>query len=194
MLRLSHVWPACASSSWLLSPVHIVLGLLLALGHGKMSQIHLVLCLTPTLESAISPRSPGSLQSRMVLTSGDLGAPMLSAAGPSLFPGPLGGWGAGEGHEGTCALTHVSLENCERTWILQFQSSGAGLTQVLSFSKMRNPPLIILMHWLISRLIPLEVTSLHLGGFPVQGHPVPHQARTPHRGAFAHLGPPPSHP
>ena len=37
------------------------------------------------------------------------------------------------------------------------------------------------MHWL-SRLIPLEVTSLHLGGFPLQGHPVPHQARAPHRG------------
>ena len=131
MLSLSLVWPASTSASWLLSPVHIVLGLLLALGHGKMSQTHLVLCLTPTLESTISPRSPGSLQSRMAPTSGDLGATMLSAVGPLLFPGPLGGWGAGEGHECTCTFTHVSLENRELTWILQFQFSAAGLTQVI---------------------------------------------------------------
>ena len=41
------------------------------------------------LESAMSPQTPGSLQSKMVLRNRNLGSTLLIAIAPLLFSGPL---------------------------------------------------------------------------------------------------------
>ena len=69
MLKWSQLWPGVPSLSWFLCPFDMTLLVLesfLAFWH-KMSHDHFVHSLPLDLESAISPRSPGSFEERLVL-------------------------------------------------------------------------------------------------------------------------------